>query len=44
MKPRAFQIGATLSSNGSGDPEPFQLPPHHLVTHSCVVGMTIPTT
>src|SRR5436305_2750390 len=40
MKARPFELGAALSSNATGDPEPFKLPSHHLVTHAVAVGMT----
>src|SRR3954463_7305548 len=40
METRAFDLGAALASDGAGDPETFNLPSHHLVTHGCILGMT----
>ncbi|MBI4955511.1 MAG: DUF853 family protein [Myxococcales bacterium] len=38
MPGRPLSLGRTLAP--SGPAAPFELPPHHLVTHAAVVGMT----
>ena len=40
MKARSFELGASLSSDATGDPQAFKISPHHLVTHACILGMT----
>lgn len=37
---RPFALGRTVGLDGVGAPAPLHLPPHHLVTHAAVVGMT----
>jgi DNA helicase HerA-like ATPase len=37
---RAFTLGRWVGLAGAGAPAPLHLPPHHLVTHAAVVGMT----
>jgi hypothetical protein len=37
---RPLHLGTTLPLDGSPKAEPMHVPPHHLVTHGAVVGMT----
>jgi DNA helicase HerA-like ATPase len=37
---RAFALGRWTGLDGAAAPAPLHLPPHHLVTHAAVVGMT----
>jgi DNA helicase HerA-like ATPase len=37
---RPFALGRWVGLDGAGAPQALHLPPHHLVTHAAVVGMT----
>ncbi len=39
QNPRSLYLGASVAPTG-GDAVPLQVPPHHLVTHACILGMT----
>src|SRR5262245_44077117 len=39
QQPRSMYLGASLAPTG-GDAAQLHLPPHHLVTHACILGMT----
>src|SRR5262245_40426435 len=39
QRPRSLYLGAALAPEG-GDAVPLHVPPHHLVTHGVVLGMT----
>ena len=39
QRPRSMYLGASLAA-ASGDAAPLHVPPHHLVTHGVILGMT----
>ena len=42
-RPRPLFLGAALPPEG-GKSAQYHMSPHHLVTHGCILGMTIPAT